>query len=55
MNIHGLKPKTKDSKVPFINDIAVEKKQIFIALTETWLQDEKDADVSIKGYTYMAR
>ena len=51
MNIHGLKPKTKDSKVPFINDIAVDKKQIFIALTETWLQDEKDAEVSIKGYT----
>ena len=50
MNIHGLKPKTKDSKVPFINDIAVEK-QMFIALTETWLQEEKDAEVGIKGYT----
>jgi hypothetical protein len=51
MNIHGLKPKTKDSKVPFINDIAVEKKQMFIALTETWLQEEKDAEVGIQGYT----
>lgn len=50
VNIQGLHPKTVPSKVPFINDLLYEKKQIFIGLSETWLQDHKDAEISIPNY-----
>ena len=49
-NVHGLKPNTVPSKVPYISDLLLEKKQLFVALTETWLQDHKDAEVRIDGY-----
>ena len=50
VNIRGLKPKTVASKVPLISDLLIQKNQLFFALTETWLKDEKDAEISIKGY-----
>ena len=49
-NTQGLYPKTKDSKVSFIKDILVDKDQLFIGLTETWLKDNLDAELQINGY-----
>ena len=50
VNIQGLKPRTIPSKVPFIQDLSVHNKLLFIALTETWLRDHLDAEVNIEGY-----
>ena len=49
-NVHGLKPNTVPSKVPYVSDLLVEKNQLFIALTETWLHNHKDAELHIDGY-----
>jgi hypothetical protein len=49
-NVHGLKPDTVPSKVPYISDLLLEKNQIFMALTETWLHNHKDAELHIEGY-----
>ena len=40
-NCRRLKPLTVPSKVPFIQDLLREENQLFIALTETWLNDIK--------------
>ena len=50
-NIRGLKPRTVPSKVSFIQDILQHNCQLFAALTETWLQEHLDAEISIDGYT----
>ena len=50
LNIQGLKPRTVPTKVPFIHDLLVHNKLLFIALTETWLRDHLDAEVNIDGY-----
>ena len=50
VNIHGLKPKTVASKVPFIADLISENNQLFIGLSETWLKNHKEAELTIKGY-----
>ena len=42
---------TVPSSVPLISDILKEKKQMFIALTETWLADHLDAELNINDYT----
>ena len=39
------------SKVPFIQDLLREENQLFIALTETWLNEHKNAELLINGYT----
>ena len=49
-NVHGLKPDSVPSKVPFISDTLHDKKQLFIGLTETWLKTHKDAEINIEGY-----
>ena len=49
-NVRGLKPLTTVSKVPVIRDLLVETKQLFISLSETWLGDHKDSEISIPGY-----
>ena len=49
-NIQGLIPKTLISKVPLVRDILYEKKSLFMALTETWLHDHKEAEMLIDGY-----
>ena len=49
-NVQGLKPKTRPSSVPYVRDILHEKKQLFICLTETWLDDHLAAEVDIPGY-----
>ena len=49
-NIQGLQPKTVPSKVPTISDLLYEKKQMFFALSETWLREHNDAEVDIPGY-----
>ena len=50
INIQGLKPKTVLSKVPFINDVLTEKKQLFMCLSETWLNDHTEAELVIPNY-----
>ena len=49
-NIQGLKPLTVPSKIPLVNDILKENGQLFIALTETWLSDHLDAELTIDDY-----
>ena len=51
MNIQGLKPKTVQSKVPFVEDVLKERNQMFIGLTETWLKDQKEGELNIDGYS----
>ena len=50
LNIHGLKPKTVQSKILYVNDLLKEQDQLFIGLTETWLNNHLDAELSINGY-----
>lgn len=49
-NVQGLKPQTTQSKVAFVQDLLHESNQLFICLTETWLKDHTDAELSISGY-----
>ena len=49
-NVHGLKPNTVPSKVPYIADLLSEKNQLFMAVTETWLSNHKDGELQIEGY-----
>ena len=51
MNIQGLAPQTKQSKVAFIQDTIVPTNQIFMGLSETWLNNHKEAELNIDGYT----
>ena len=51
VNIAGLKPQTVPSKVPYIEDLLKDKKQLFVALTETWLKNHKQAELNIDGYS----
>ena len=51
-NVHGLKPTTVPSKVPYIADLLLEKKQLFMAVTETWLFDHKDGEIQVDGYKF---
>ena len=51
MNIQGLAPQTKQSKVAFIQDTIVQTNQIFMGLSETWLNNHKEAELYIDVYT----
>ena len=51
LNVRGLRPRTRPSKVPFIRDIIYDTPHLFFALTETWLHDHTDAELSIEGFT----
>ena len=51
MNIQGLKPKTKPSKVPYVADLIQSSNKLFIGLSETWLKDHCEAELQIEGYT----
>ena len=50
-NIQGLKPRTVPTKVPFLQDLLQHSNQLFVALTETWLQEHLDAELQVDGYT----
>lgn len=51
LNIQGLVPQTKPSKVPYVGGFLNEKNQLFVALTETWLNDDYlEAELDIDGY-----
>ena len=50
VNIRGLKTKSNATKVDLVKDLLIEKNQLFFALTETWLREEKDAEIHIDGY-----
>ena len=50
MNIRGLMPRTLPTKVPYVRDLLISENRLFFALTETWLRDQKDAEISIPGY-----
>ena len=44
-------PQTTKSSVPYLTDILSTESHLFIALTETWLQDNhKEAELEINGY-----
>ena len=43
---------TVPSKVPYISDLLIEKGQLFMAITETWLQNHKEAELHIGGYDF---
>ena len=49
-NVRGLCPATVPSKVPFLSDHLFENNQLFMAITESWLQSHKDAELYIHGY-----
>ena len=49
-NVRGLHPSSVPSKVPYVSDHLLEKNQLFIGLTETWLGSHKDAELKIDGY-----
>ena len=51
-NIQGLVQKSNPSKVPFIRDIITFRNEMFCALTETWLKDQKEAEIHIEGFTH---
>jgi exonuclease III len=50
MNIQGIAPKTKPSKVTYISDLLNSSNQLFIGLSETWLRDQLDAELHINNY-----
>ena len=35
-----------------MSDLLAEKNQLFMALTETWLQSHKDAELKVEGYNF---
>ena len=50
LNIQGISPKTKPSKVLYISDLLNSSNQLFIGLSETWLRDQLDAELHIDNY-----
>ena len=50
-NIQGLYPKSNQSKVPFLRELAAEEDPMFIALTETHLREVREAQINIYNYT----
>ena len=51
-NVQGLKPRTVPTKVPFVQDLLKDHKQLLIPLTETWLRERNDAELQVDGYTH---
>ena len=49
-NIRGYVPRSIPSKVPFVKDLIASSNHIMFALTETWLEGHKDAEVYIQNY-----
>ena len=49
-NISGYVPRSIPSKVPFVKDLIASSNHIMFALTETWLEGHKDAEVYIPNY-----
>jgi exonuclease III len=51
-NVRGLNPKSNQTKVPFLSELAQESNPLFICLTETHLADEiLPAEICISNYT----
>ena len=50
LNIQGLAPQTKESKVPYIQG-HLDNKQLFMGLSETWLHNHLDAELTIDNFT----
>ena len=51
-NVQGLRPQTVQSSVPYVKDRLVEKHQLFMALTETWLHNHTDGKFILKVTHY---
>ena len=51
MNVQGLCPQTRQSKVPYIRDLLLGQNQLFIAINETWLYNELAGEINIQNYT----
>ena len=50
-NVQSLRPQTVQSSVPYVKNCLVEKNQLFMALSATWLHNHTDGEVHIEGYT----
>ena len=50
MNIQGLVPKTRQSKLPYIRDLLISNNELFIGLSETWLKEQTEAELWVEGY-----
>ena len=56
VNIQGLCPQTKPSSVPYLKDLTNCSKQLFLALTETWLTDNhKKGELEIENYKFFKK
>ena len=51
-NCQGLLPRIVPNKVPYISDLLHDNNHLFMALTETWLHDHKDAELYTEGYKF---
>ena len=49
-NVRGLSPASVPSKVPYVSDLLTERNQLFMGITETWLNSHTDAELKIEGY-----
>ena len=49
-NVRGLRPQSVPSKVPYVSDLLLEKNQLFMAVTETWLHTHKEGELAVDGY-----
>ena len=49
-NIRGLLGMKGKNKVPLLSDLAASKNSLWIAVTETWLNEENDQNVELVGY-----
>ena len=43
-------PRTAPSKVPYVSDLISDRGQLFFLLTETWLKEQREAELKIEGY-----
>ena len=56
VNIQGLCPQTKPSSLPYLKDLTNCSKQLFLALTETWLTDNhKKGELEIENYKFFKK
>ena len=50
-NVQGLCPQTVPSKVPFIENTICSKDLLFVGLSETWLNNHKEAELTVKDFS----
>ena len=53
LNIQGLYPKSNQTKLGYLSDLTAQNNPLFLAITETHLKEEYDAEISIDNYTIL--